>query len=519
MIDSLAGRARGGAHGQVSIAPYATGDLAPVAPLSYSEPMNLAATPEMERLRPLGWIDAVALACTFWLAASASPQALWAKGNTIDRSRKARKQNHPMKVLPYTAKTYPDHGIADVVTPQGRRVRGFYLTPYYLKAVGARRAARVMKSAHMNAVVLDIKDDWGQVLWPSKVPLAQKVMFPQFIKDPAQTIKTFHQAGIYVIARLVAFKDSSLPFVRPDLSVRFKPGRRLYWAQEGWLDAYSQEVRDYIIDLAREWESYGVDEIQLDYIRFPKGRTSTYGVWLHKGSESRSRAQLIADFLDRLDRAIKVPLSVDVFGLTTLVDGDPRRLGQTIEKMAKHAEVISPMMYPEGMRSYFRNNIVTPRAYSIIHCGMWRARQKVPQVVLRPFLQAYSNEIPFYGKEFIVKQIGAAERGGSDGFLFWNSSMKNSVAYQALRGMGKKRLAAFGSKPEQWRDHRPRRWCKAPGSGNVFESPAPATARKGKRRRKNPRLNAAAQPQAPAAQAASDEGATTAPKTAASSAR
>ena len=44
------------------------------------------------------------------------------------------------------------------VSPQGKRVRGFYLTPYYLFKLGAARVAAVMKRNHMNTVVIDVKD-------------------------------------------------------------------------------------------------------------------------------------------------------------------------------------------------------------------------------------------------------------------------------------------------------------------------------------------------------------------------
>ena len=396
-----------------------------------------------------------------------------ASGKVSRTTAQARKK-YSLKLRPYTKKTYPDHGLKDTLSPQGRRARGFYLTPYFLRAVGARRTARLMKAAHLNAVVFDLKDDFGHVLWSSKVPLSKlRGVQHHFIKDPKAVIKAFHDEGIYVIGRLVSFKDSSLVYARPDLAVRFKPGRRLFWAGTGWLDAYAPEVRDYLIDLATEWQTFGLDEIQLDYIRFPKGRTATWGVWLHQAKDKRSREAVITAFLDRMDRALTTPLSVDLYGLTTLVDGDPRTLGQTIEKMAKHVEAISPMMYANGMTTYFRNRKITPRVYAIIQCGLWRARQKAPQIALRPYLQAYPSNVSFFGVDFIKKQIEAAERAGSDGFLFWNSSMRNGVTYRALKRMGKRRMNRYGKNTAQYRKNRPGSWCKKPGRGNVFERTRP----------------------------------------------
>lgn len=363
----------------------------------------------------------------------------------------------PLALRPYQAKRYPDEGLKDELTLLGRRARGFYVTAPYLYRMGAEHVAALMKAAHVNAVVVDLKDDWGTVAWRSAVPLSRRVQTPLF--DVAKLAATFHAHGLYFIARLVAFKDSRLPRLRRDLAVRLAsaPEHLLSASRRGalWLDVYAAEAQDYLIDLARELARLGVDEIQFDYIRFPPGRS--VGRWLH--ADQRDHATVISDFLERVDRALRLPISVDIFGLTTLVRGDPRRLGQSVELLARYAEALSPMMYANGMHSYFAGQRVTEAVYALIHCGLWRARQRVPQVVLRPFLQAYPNGVrSFWSPAFIARQLDAAERAGANGFLLWNASMRNDVAYGSLRQLGPERLARFGAdetlhlRPE----HRPR---------------------------------------------------------------
>ena len=381
------------------------------------------------------------------------------------------KKHHSTDLKPYTRKEYKDNGLEDTLTKPGRYAKGFYLTSYWVHRVTAEKTARIMKKAHMNAVVVNFKDDLGQVVYPSKVPLT-KGLQKHLMKKPAEYIKALKDLGIYVIARIVCFKDSRLPYKRPDLATRIgKKARRIMSAGANWIDPYSDEVQDYIIDLALEAQSLGADEVQLDYIRFPKGKAGYYSTWLHKAKreEKVDRATLIANFLGRVDRAITVPLSVDVFGLTTLVDGDPRGLGQDIAKMGKYIDAISPMLYANGMEGYFKGNKVTRRVYGIIHCGVWRAKRKIPHVVMRPFLQSYPNSVEhMFGTDFIKQQVLVSEKGGSEGFLWWNSSMKNRVAYTALKRMGKKYLDAFGTTVDQYKDpkKRPGRWC--PSSGSVF---------------------------------------------------
>ena len=407
-----------------------------------------------------------ALAFVFLLDAGRAPAKL-ADVGPLGLPPEAKRKRYAPAVRPYRPRKLPDHGLSDTMPAAGKRARGFYLTPTWVKKFGARTTARMLKRAHLNAVVLDLKDDFGHLLYPSRLPQSEGVRYP-LIKDPAALVKAFHDEGIYVIARIVCFKDSRLPVVRPDLSVRIGQGaRRLFSAGAGWIDAYSAEVRDYVVGIALEAESFGFDEVQFDYVRFPKGKAGTLGVWLHQ--DGRDRASLIASFLEQADRALRIPLSVDIYGLTTLVDGDPRRLGQTIELMAKYADAVSPMMYANGMNSYFKENRVTERVYDLIHCGLWRARQKAKGIVLRPFLQSYPASVSFFGPEFILKQIDAARRAGSEGFLFWNASMKNGVALAAIRTLGSKRLDELGSAPDLHlqRGNVPTAWCKR--SAEIFD--------------------------------------------------
>jgi len=383
------------------------------------------------------------------------------------------------ELSPYTPKAYPDRGLVDTMTEQGRHARGFYITPMYLRGLGAARTAAAMKRGNLDAVVIDMKDDLGHLTYPSKIPLAQKQV-SVLINDPAAMVKTFHEQGMYVIARIVSFKDSRLPYVRPDLAVRIGAhAERLYAVGENWLDHYSPEVQDYLVDIALELQSFGFDEIQFDYIRFPRGLPSSHATWLHAGDKPASHATVIASFLEKVDRALALPISADVFGLTTLVDGDPRGLGQHIERLAKYVEAISPMMYANGMDTYFRDGHITSHVIDLIQCGLQRGRHKAGDIVLRPYLQGYSNGVEhMWGSDFVREQVVAAQNAGSDGFLFWNPTMRNEVVMQAMRELsGRKSGATVAALPARPK-HVSGAWC--PMAGNVFGTTA-EREKKGKR--------------------------------------
>lgn len=391
--------------------------------------------------------------------------------------------NLDTKLVPYTPKSYPDYGLEDHLSAQGKQAKGFYITPMYLVALGPERTANAMKQGRYDTVVIDVKDDLGQILYPSQVPLAEK-QIRVLIPNPKAMVQTFHENGIYVIARIVSFKDSRLPYQRPDLAIRSgKRAQRLYTSGENWLDQHSPEVHDYLVDLAREVESFGFDEVQFDYIRFPKGRATQFATWLHRTETSPPRHEVIASFLERADRAIQIPISADVFGLTTFVDGDPRGLGQHIERMSNYIEAISPMMYANGMDSYFRDGTITSHVIELIQCGLQRARLKAKGIVLRPYLQAYSNGVEhMWGVQFVKDQIQAAIRAESDGFLFWNPTMKNAPAMAAHRDLVDRRTENMTYSKRRWPDVITARWC--PAKGAIFDV-ASATSAEAKTSRAN----------------------------------
>ena len=380
------------------------------------------------------------------------------------------KKTFNTKLQPYTAKSYTDHGLDDPMSEAGRKARGLYITPMYLFRMGAERTAAAVSKAHLNAVVIDMKDDNGNLVYPTRIPLGEKQRYV-LIQDPADMVRAFHQQGIYVIGRVVSFKDSRLPLARPDLAVRAgRRAQRLFSAGARWLDAYSPEVQDYLVDVALELQGFGFDEVQFDYVRFPKGHAGTLATWLHQGKGSVDRSQIIAGFLERADRALSIPISADLYGLTTLVDGDPRTLGQTFETVAKYVEAVSPMMYANGMGTYFRNQRVTQDVVYVIECGLRRARAKAPGIVLRPYLQAYSNSVEsFWGPDFVSSQLRAAERAGADGFLLWNPTMHNEIPFEAVREMKKTAQVAPARARSGRSGFSSLAWC--PQKGNVFDTP------------------------------------------------
>ena len=287
----------------------------------------------------------------------------------------------------------------------------------------------------LNAVVIDIKDERGEISWVPRSAQARLAGagIPK-ITDPAATIRQLHGRDIYVIGRIVTFQDSKLAAARPDLAIQDIGGGT--WKSTkglGWLDPYATEAQDYDISLAVEAIELGFDEIQFDYVRFPTDGDTTKMWFPHK--DQRLPHEVIRDFLRRA-RAQIVPrgayLSVDLFGLTALVSDD-LGIGQRIELIAQEVDYISLMLYPSHYNKP-EYGIADPEAepYKTVSLSLRDAKRRIKgtKAKLRPWLQDFTLRTPYTPVE-VRAQIEAAQDLGINEWLLWNA--RNRYTEDALR--------------------------------------------------------------------------------------
>jgi hypothetical protein len=231
--------------------------------------------------------------------------------------------------------------------------------------------------------------------------------------------------GLYLIARIVVFKDDLLAKARPDLAVKTSDGS-LFKDREGlhWVDASRREVWDYNLSIAEEAATLGFDEIQFDYVRFPDRRGVTFSMPNTETNRVAAISGFIAAARERLI-PYNVFLGVDLFGYVAWNQNDTD-IGQTLASMAPNVDYISLMLYPSGFQfgiPGYRNPVESP--YETVHLSLKRASQRtgLPGVRFRPWLQAfkdYAFDRRHFGPEEISAQIRASEEFGSAGWMLWN---------------------------------------------------------------------------------------------------
>lgn len=322
-------------------------------------------------------------------------------------------------------------------------VRAVYLTGIMAGSAHGLRIIKHWREVGGNAVVFDIKDSDGILNVPSfNDPLVSKRR--PCIRNLPKFVRFVHSQGMHAIARVAIFRDEALVDSHPELAVRsHRTGEA--WRENGklvWTDPSRPEVQKYNIAIAKFAAQAGVDEIQFDYVRFPAEGDQKDAIFaFYTAHPQWKRSDVIADFLDKAYTELHpmgVLFSLDVFGVMAWQRPvDLSHTGQDIVAMAKHCDVLSPMIYPShffGMDGYAKPGDAPEH---FISESMLRF-QKITAgsgVVIRPWLQAFAWRTKTYSPEYIVTQVTAAKKTGGVGFLFWNANNNYSKPFVAMPEM------------------------------------------------------------------------------------
>ncbi len=283
---------------------------------------------------------------------------------------------------------------------------------------------KVLATPGLNLIQLDVKDENGEVagLGDNAPAMAKRYGAAHSYYDLAHVVQIAHDRHIWVVARIVSFKDPIVAEHNPSIAIHDRHGG--VWHDGGgkpWLNQYSPGAWKYLIDLAKAAARAGVDEVQFDYVRFPSEGILADMRWPHKKAEPMNAT--IPRFLAAAHKALvpfDVKVGVDLFGLAA--DHD-LGIGQDVALIAKHVDVISPMLYP----NHYTNGelgITVPKddPSSTVALSMGTFRSQLiasPNVKIRPWLQDFDG----YGLPQIRAQISAATRQGAIGWMLWDAGM------------------------------------------------------------------------------------------------
>ena len=230
------------------------------------------------------------------------------------------------------------------------KVKGIYVTGAMAGTSGMDDLIALVDRTELNALVIDVKNDDGRVVYEMDTPMVSEIgSSKKLVSDMPGLIQKCKEHDIYLIARIVAFKDPFLAENRTDLALHDESGN-LFRDSSGlaWVNPYKEEVWKYLLEIAEEAVAIGFDEIQFDYIRFATD-SGMKNVDFGPEAEGKSREAVITEFVEYASERLHsqgIPVSADVYGIVIDSELDASLVGQNYYEMSKYLDYISPMVYP-----------------------------------------------------------------------------------------------------------------------------------------------------------------------------
>ncbi len=323
----------------------------------------------------------------------------------------------------------PPFVVTHIKTPEP--VKSLYMSSWVAGNKKLRNnLVNIIDSSELNSVVIDIKDYTGRLSFLTSNPYLQKIGSAENrIPDIKEFIGELHEKQIYVIGRISTFQDSYLVYKSPEYAVKTKEGT-LWKDFKGvsWLDSGAEPVWHYIASIGEEAYSLGFDELNFDYIRFPSDGNMLNISYPY--SQGKIKSDVIKDFFSYLDNVFRtksIPISVDLFGMTTS-NNDDLGIGQVLENALVHFDFVSPMVYPSHYPPNF-NGWANPasKPYDVVFYAMSKGKDKAISASttpskLRPWLQDFSINGTYYTADMIRDQIQATYDTGLTSWMLWNAS-------------------------------------------------------------------------------------------------
>lgn len=340
------------------------------------------------------------------------------------------------------------------------KVKGIFVTGPMAGSSNMEHLIQLVEETELNTIVIDVKNDEGRITYDMEIPSVQETGAGiSYVQDMKALMKKCKEKNIYLIARIVTFKDPFLAKEKPEWCIHNTDGS-IFLDKGGltWLNPYNREVWEYLLDIAEESLAMGFDEVQFDYIRFSTD-SGMENVDFGEAGEQKDREEIITDFVKYAsERVHKLggALSADVYGVVIDSEGDQQIVGQDYVEMSRYLDYISPMVYPSHYGPY-NYNIPVPDAepYRLVLTALQSSRKVLagipPETVsgnsgeeytaeeiaallpmegiraqVRPWLQDFTatwvkGHIS-YGPEEIRDQIQAVYDAGYEEWILWNAA-------------------------------------------------------------------------------------------------
>jgi len=242
----------------------------------------------------------------------------------------------------------------------------------------------------LNSVMIDVKDFSGTIAFQAKDErLDQSDATGCFVSDMKELLASFHEAGVYTIARITVFQDPYYATRHPEVAVQKESDKSVWTDYKGlsFIDVGARTYWDYITQLGNESYALGFDELNFDYVRYPSdGNMKDIYYPITEAAVSADpdygKAKELKKFFAYLEEGLgeEIVTSADLFGMTT-TNVDDLNIGQVMEYALPHFDYIAPMTYPSHYpRGFFGIDNPNEQVYNVMKISLDEAVKRLTAV-------------------------------------------------------------------------------------------------------------------------------------------
>lgn len=320
----------------------------------------------------------------------------------------------------------------DDFTADRPKVKGIYVTGPMAGTANMDALIELVERTELNAMVIDIKNDEGYVTFEMDSPLVQEIgSTKRYVKDMPELVRKCKEKDIYLIARIVAFRDPVLAEAKPEWCLHNADGT-VFRDKSGlaWVNPYEEQVWDYLVEVAQGAVEVGFDEVQFDYVRFSTD-SGMKQVDFGPAAQDKEKTEVITQFASYAAKKLHemgAAVSADVYGVVIDSAVDQQIVGQDYAALAEQLDYLSPMIYPSHYgANYYNIPIPDAQPYDTVLAAM-QASKKVLAGVIVP--KAETEE----GTEASASENDAAQNAVSGNSAPENAASENTVSESTIPG-------------------------------------------------------------------------------------
>jgi len=290
-----------------------------------------------------------------------------------------------------------------------------------------------LKDSGGTTFVFDVKGPY--VYFESNAPYAKELNLIRPLYALPDVIEKAKENNIYTIARFVAANDSVFGAINPDVRIRH-PQTNIAVGSK-WVNLGHPDTLRYNKEILWELAASGVDEINIDYIRYPTEYSlASVGLTTEEKSANVTKfVKMARDVIEESGRFTNLGVSTYAI-LGWNYDVNLKTLGQDFVQFAEYVDVISPMAYPSTFKAgAYYNPAEHPgsRMYYLVYRTLEGYKELLgPEHAhkLRPWIQGY-----YITNKNMADQMQAVYDAGSCGFTIWSAGNYYDIFYKMFPQM------------------------------------------------------------------------------------